>query len=136
MKNNPTMEVGLKDQDTSNQIFLSPIENFPYIKEKTLFLSIEYYICTGLSVFLWSYYTTSSGFKSYNFILKKKIISIYSYLSKYRDFYDFQWKFFRQHILAFILISIGFIFISKSIKKSPHSYVGPWPQSRAPNARH
>lgn len=123
MKNNPTMEVGLKDQDTSNQIFLSPIENFPYIKEKTLFLSIEYYICTGLSVFLWSYYTTSSGFKSYNFILKKKIISIYSYLSKYRDFYDFQWKFFRQHILAFILISIGFIFISKSIKKYSFNYI-------------
>ena len=60
MENNPAMEVGLKGQETTNQIFLSPIENFPYIKENNLFLSIEYYLCTGISVFLWNYLTISA----------------------------------------------------------------------------
>ena len=117
MESNQIMEVGLKSQETSNQIFLSPIENFPYIKEKNLILSIEYYLCSGITVFLWSYYTTSAGFKSYNFILKKNYISEFAYLSQYRDYNDSQWKFFRQHLLSLILISIIFISISKIIKK-------------------
>ena len=98
MENSQAMEVGLKGQETTNQIFLSPIENLPYIKENNLFLTIEYYLCTGISVFLWSYYTTSAGFRSYNFVLKKKYINTFAYLSKYRDYYDFQWQFLRQNI--------------------------------------
>ena len=117
MENNPAMEVGLKGQETTNQIFLSPIENFPYIKENNLFLSIEYYLCTGISVFLWNYFTISAGFKSYNFILKNKYVSDYAYLSKFRDYNDNQWKYFHQHLISFILISIIFVFISKIIKK-------------------
>jgi len=117
MENNPAMEVGLKGQETTNQIFLSPIENFPYIKENNLFLSIEYYLCTGISVFLWNYFTISAGFKSYNFILKNKYVSDYAYLSEFRDYNDNQWKYFHQHLISFILILIIFVFISKIIKK-------------------
>ena len=117
MENNPIMEVGLKSQETTNQLFLSPIENLSNIKENNLFLLIEYYLCTGISVFLWSYFTTSAGFKSYNFIIKNKYFSDYAYLSIFRDYYDNQWKFFHQNLLSFILISIIFIFISKIIKK-------------------
>ena len=116
MENNPTMEVGLKGQETTSQIFLSPIENFPYIKENNFFITIEYYLCTGISVFLWSYFTTSAGFRSYNFVLKKKYINSFAYLSKYRDFYDFHWKFLRQNIYNLLFIPIILIFVSKSIK--------------------
>ena len=113
------IEVDLKDQgnNNNNQIFLSPIENFPYFKEKNLFLSIEYYLCTGLSVFLLSYFTTSAGFISYNHVLKKKLVSRFAYLSKYRDYYDFQWKFFRQNFFIFLLIAVGFVLMSKFVKK-------------------
>ena len=118
MKNDPTMEVDLKGQDNNNQIFLSPIESFPYIKEKNLFLTIEYYLCSGVSVFLWSYFTTSAAFRSYNYILKNKIKSYFdSYLSNYRDYTDFQWRFFRQYIFSFIYIAIAFVLLSKLIKK-------------------
>ena len=117
MDDNPTMEVGLKSQETTNQIFLSPIENFPYIKENNLLLSIEYYLCTGISVFLWSLCTTSAAFKSYNFIIKNNYVSKFAYLSKFRDYNDNQWKYFHQHLLTFIFISIIFIVLSKMIKK-------------------
>lgn len=100
------MEVGLKGQETNNQIFLSPIENIPYIKEKNLLLLIEYYLCTGISVFLWSYFTTSAAFNSYNFVLKKQLTSTFAYLSRYRDYYDFQWSFFRQNLLSFLFIQL------------------------------
>ena len=123
MKSTPTMEVGLEGQEETNQIFLSPLENFPYIKENNLFLSIEYYICTGISVFLWSYFTTTSGFKSYNFILKNRIFSADSYLSQYRDYYDYQWYFYRENIFKFLLIAIAFVIISKIIKKKYDNYV-------------
>ena len=117
IESNPVMEVGLEGQEVSNQILLSPIENLPYIKEKNLFISIEYYLCTGISVFLWSYFTTSAGFRSYNFVLKKNFVNTFAYLSKYRDYYDFQWRFFRQHLFIIISISIIFLIISKLIKK-------------------
>ena len=123
MKNSPTMEVGLKGEDNTNQIFLSPIESFPYIKEKNLFLTIEYYLCTGLSVFLWSYFTTSAGFRSYNYIIKKRLFSDFSYLSQYRDYNDFQWSFFRKNFFSLILIACVFVVISKLIKKYSESYI-------------
>ena len=118
MDNNPTIEVSLKGQEATNQIFLSPIENFPYIKEKNLYLSLEYYICTGISVFLWSYFTTSAGFLSYSFTLKKKIVNTFAYLSKYRDLYDHQWRFFTTNKLIFLFFTILFIILSKTIKKA------------------
>ena len=117
MNDNPTIEVGLKGQEVTNQIFLSPIENFPYIKEKTLFLSLEYYISTAISAFLWSYFTTSAGFKSYSFILKKKLDNSLAYLSKYRDFYDTQWEYITVNKISILLYSIIFIILSKLIKK-------------------
>ena len=119
MTSNFDIEVDLKDQgnNNNNQIFLSPIENFPYFKEKNLFLSIEYYLCTGLSVFLLSYFTTSAGFISYSHILKKQLVSHDAYLSKYRDFYDFQWRFFRKNIFIFLIIAVAFVIMSKFIKK-------------------
>ena len=117
MESNPVMEVGLEGQETSNQILLSPIENLPYIKEKSLFLSIEYYLCSGISVFLWSYFTTSAGFRSYNFVLKKNFVNTFAYLSNYRDYYDFQWRFFRQHLFIIIFALLTFLILSKLIKK-------------------
>ena len=117
MKNTPTMEVDLKGQEATNQIFISPLENIPYIKQKDLFQSIEYYVCTALSVFLLSYFTTSAGFKSYNFIINHKLELELSYLTKYRDYEDLQWKFFRTHFLYFLLIGIVFITMSKLLKK-------------------
>ena len=117
MKNTPTMEVDLKGQEGTNQIFLSPIENFPYIKQKDLYQSLEYYISTALSVFLFSYFTTTAGFKSYNYIINNKLELESSYLSKYRDYEDPQWKYFRSHFFIFIFIGIIFITLSKLIKK-------------------
>ena len=117
MKNTPTMEVDLKGQEGTNQIFLSPLENFPYIKQKDLYQSIEYYVCTALSVFLLSYFTTSAGFKSYNFIINHKLELELSYLTKYRDYEDLQWKYFRTHFFYFLLIGIAFVTMSKMIKK-------------------
>ena len=118
MKGNPSMEVDLKGPETTNQIFLSPIENFPYIKEKNLFLSIEYYLCTAISVFLWSYFTTSSAFRSYNFILKNREFSPFAYLSKFRDYNDEQWNYFRQNFfISFLIIPIIFVITSQFIKK-------------------
>ena len=117
MKNTPTMEVDLKGQEGTNQIFLSPLENFPYIKQKDLYQSIEYYVCTALSVFLLSYFTTSAGFKSYNFIINHKLELELSYLTKYRDYEDLQWKYFRTHFFLFLLIGIAFVTMSKMIKK-------------------
>ena len=117
MKSAPTLEVDLKGQEGTNQIFISPIENFPYIKQKDLFQSIEYYACTGLSVFLWSYFTTSAGFKSYNFVINHKLELELSYLTKYRDYEDLQWKYFRNNLFYFLLIGIVFITISKMLKK-------------------
>ena len=112
------MEVDLKGPETTNQIFLSPIENFPYIKEKNLFLSIEYYLCTAISVFLWSYFTTSSAFRSYNFILKNREFSPFAYLSKFRDYNDEQWNYFRQNFfISFLIIPIIFVITSQFIKK-------------------
>ena len=117
MKNTPTMEVDLKGQEGTNQIFLSPIENFPYIKQKDLYQSLEYYISTALSVFLFSYFTTTAGFKSYNYIINNKLELESSYLTKYRDYEDPQWKYFRSHFFIFIFIGIIFITLSKLIKK-------------------
>ena len=124
MQGNPTMEVDLKGQETTNQIFLSPIENFPYIKEKNLFLSIEYYLSTALSVFLWSYFTTSAAFRSYNYVLKKKYFSPHGYLSKYRDYNDFQWKYYRQNFfISFVIFPIIFVVLSQFIKKNYNHYL-------------
>ena len=116
MNVNPKIEVELKGQEGSNQIFLSPIENFPYIKQKDLIQTIEYYIFTSISVFLWSYFTTSSGFKSYNFVINHKLELELSYLTKFRDYQDLQWKYFRTHIFIFLLIGILFVIINKIIK--------------------
>ena len=116
MNVNPKIEVELKGQEGSNQIFLSPIENFPYIKQKDLIQTIEYYIFTSISVFLWSYFTTSSGFKSYNFVINHKLELELSYLTKFRDYQDLQWKYFRTHIFIFLLIGFLFVIINKIIK--------------------
>ena len=117
MKNTPSIEVDLKGQEGTNQIFLSPIENFPYIKQKNIYQSIEYYISTGISVFLWSYFTTSAAFKSYNFAINHRLELEMSYLSRYRDYQDLQWKYFRTNLLLFSLIGIIFVTISKILKK-------------------
>ena len=117
MKDTPTLEVDLKGQEGTNQVFISPIENFPYIKEKNFFQAIEYYACTGFSVFLLSYFTTSAGFKSYNFVINHKLELELSYLTKYRDYEDLQWKYFRNNLFYFLLIGIVFITISKMLKK-------------------
>ena len=117
MKNTPSIEVDLKGQEGTNQIFLSPIENFPYIKQKNVYQSIEYYISTALSVFLWSYFTTSAAFKSYNFAINHSLELEKSYLSKYRDYQDLQWKYFRTNLILFSLIGIIFVTISKILKK-------------------
>ena len=122
MKNPPTMEVSLKSPENSDQVFLSPIESLPYIKERDLLINIEFYFCTALSVFLWSYFTTSLGFHSYNSILKEKITSAFSYLSKFRDFQDAQWKFFRTNSLYILFFASIFLLISKIIKKNSIEY--------------
>ena len=56
MTSTPSIEVDLKGQEATNQVFLSQIDNLPYIKQKDIYQNIEYYISTGISVFLWSYY--------------------------------------------------------------------------------
>ena len=123
MKSTPSIEVDLKGQESTNQIFLSQIDNFPYIKKKDLFQNIEYYISTCLSAFLWSYFTTSAGFKSYNFAINHKLELDLSYLTKFRDYQDLQWKFFRTHLFIFLLIGILFVAISKIIKKYNEEYL-------------
>ena len=123
MKSTPSIEVDLKGQEGTNQIFLSQIENFPYIKKKDIYQNMEYYISTGLSAFLWSYFTTSAGFKSYNFVITHKLELDLSYLSKYRDYQDLQWKFFRTHFFILLLIGILFVTISKIIRKYNNEYL-------------
>ena len=117
MKSTPTMEVDLKGQEGTTQIFLSPLENFPYIKQKDLYQNIEYYSCTALSVFLLSFFTTSAGFKSYNFVINHNLELEPSYLTKFRDYQDLQWKYFRSNFFFFLLIGIVFVSLSKLIKK-------------------
>ena len=123
MKSNPSIEVDLKGQEATNQIFLSQIDNLPYIKKKDIYQNIEYYISTGLSVFLWSYFTTSAGFRSYNFVINHKLELDLSYLSKYRDYQDLQWKFFRTHLFIFSLIGLIFVITSKIIRKYNNEYL-------------
>ena len=122
MKNTASIEVDLKGQEATNQIFLSQIDNLPYIKKKDVYQNIEYYLSTGLSVFLLSYFTTSAGFRSYNFVINHKLELDLSYLSKYRDYQDLQWKFFRTNLFIFSLIGIFFVIVSKLIRKYNNEY--------------
>ena len=117
MKSTPSIEVDLKGQEGTSQIFLAPIENFPYIKQKDIYQSLEYYLCTAVSVFLLSFFTTSAGFKSYNYIIKHNLELSLSYLTKYRDYEDLQWKYFRTNFFIFLFIGIAFVAVSKFIKK-------------------
>jgi len=113
MKSTPSIEVDLKGQEGTSQIFLAPIENFPYIKQKDIYQSLEYYLCTAVSVFLLSFFTTSAGFKSYNYIIKHNLELSLSYLTKYRDYEDLQWKYFRTNFFIFLFIIFYYInFIS------------------------
>ena len=122
MTSTPSIEVDLKGQEATNQVFLSQIDNLPYIKQKDIYQNIEYYISTGISVFLWSYFTTSAGFRSYNFVINNKLELDLSYLSKYRDYQDLQWKFFRTHLFIFSLIGLIFVIISKIMRKYNNEY--------------
>ena len=122
MTSTPSIEVDLKGQEATNQVFLSQIDNLPYIKQKDIYQNIEYYISTGISVFLWSYFTTSAGFRSYNFVINNKLQLDLSYLSKYRDYQDLQWKFFRTHLFIFSLIGLIFVIISKIMRKYNNEY--------------
>ena len=117
MKSTPSIEVDLKGQEGTSQIFLAPIENFPDIKQKDIYQSLEYYLCTAVSVFLLSFFTTSAGFKSYNYIIKHNLELSLSYLTKYRDYEDLQWKYFRTNFFIFLFIGIAFVAVSKFIKK-------------------
>ena len=122
MTSTPSIEVDLKGQEATNQVFLSQIDNLPYIKQKDIYQNIEYYISTGISVFLWSYFTTSAGFRSYNFVINNKLELDLSYLSKYRDYQDLQWKYFRTHLFIFSLIGLIFVIISKIMRKYNNEY--------------
>ena len=93
-----------KSKDSKKIIFYEYIFftliSFVLATSSTLYLGI---ICHNLAA-------------KYNFKLKG-LVKSYSFLGGYRDFSDFQWRYYRGNLHLIIIFASIFIFISKMIKK-------------------
>ena len=100
-------------------------DNFTYKpdeKQKKL-IFLEYIFYTLISIFL-AIYNTLSLFKiSHNLAEKNNfkisgLVQSYSFLGGYRDFSDFQWRYYRQNLGILIIFGIIFVLTNKLIKFS------------------
>ena len=75
---------------------------------------------TIVSTSLIVYYTINLGInsyiaKKYNFNLNG-LVKGYSFLGGYRDFSDYQWRYYRENLSLIITFALVFVIISKIIK--------------------
>lgn len=120
MSDNPTIGVEVKEKGEDEE-FLPNSGFIPInINKMSLDKKIEYLLSTAITVFLWTYFTISAGFVSYNLVLKENIDNplfskIDPYLSAYRDCSDEHWFYFRDNYFVFLFYALFFIFAGKSI---------------------
>lgn len=82
----------------------------------------EYLICSILGIGLWGYYTIKLGVYSFNLAKKfnfklSGLVKDNTYFGPYRDYSDYQWRYFRSNF-SFILTFAGlFLFLSHLIKR-------------------
>ena len=82
----------------------------------------EYLFFTLISFVLATFWTIYLGIMCHNLAAKynfklKGLVKSYSFLGGYRDFSDFQWRYYRGNLHLIIIFASIFIFISKIIKK-------------------
>ena len=100
----------------------SLIEKITFLRNKNKLILYEYLFCSLFAAISWGYYTIKLGFHSYN-IAKKYDFNLsgltrkFTYLGKYRDFSDFQWRYFRGNYKLILYFAFIFITLSQCVKR-------------------
>ena len=89
---------------------------------KNSIILYEYLISIILAGGLWGYFTINLGIYSYNLAKKYNfringLVQEYTYFGKYRDFSDFQWRYFRANFSFIGIFAVLFVTISQVIKR-------------------
>ena len=98
------------------------IERITFLRNPNKNILYEYFICTIIAFVSWTYLTINLGFYSYNIAKKYNfrlygLTTQYTYLGKFRDFSDHQWRYFRSNFSLILLFAIIFVSISQFIKR-------------------
>ena len=82
----------------------------------------EYLISIIIAISVWAYYTIKLGIFSYN-LAKKYNFSLagltksHTFFGPYRDFSDYQWRYFRSNLNIILIFALSFITVSQLIKQ-------------------
>ena len=85
-------------------------------------LLFEYILFSVIATFHWSYAVTTAAIKSYNIALEydfklSGLTKDFTYFGKFRDFSDYQWKYFRSNFGILFTFCVIFLFLSQFLKK-------------------
>ena len=98
------------------------IEKITFLRKSNKVILYEYFFCSLFAFISWGFFTIRLGFHSYNIAKKYNfrlsgLTKDNTYLGKYRDFSDFQWKYFRKNLKLISYFALIFILLSQFIKR-------------------
>ena len=101
---------------------LSLIEKITFLRKENKLILYEYFFCSLFAFISWGYLIIKLGFHSYNIAKKYNfrlsgLTTDNTYLGKYRDLSDFQWKYFRKNLELILYFAFIFISLSQIIKR-------------------